>query len=285
MAASLITSFIGTAANLIGAAKQKRLAEQAARQAEIDTQKAFKAIEKSKILDLELPMEQYRRQEQLISQQTRQAVEAAREAGPRGVAAIPRIQAAGTEAFANLGAMQEKALIGLRNLEEQQRVRGEVLEAQLREKAAMGAQTAAAEARAKADALTTSGLTALAGTLGQLTAFDPEKELYPGGQAPFGEGSQAALDGMSIEQSIFGETELPEFTPSMSLQYGGLQGAGFMGRNFTPTKTFGETKVGGFLGQEVPQFFNEEIAPFFGQKVPQFFGQVPQFFGGLFKRK
>ena len=261
MSVSLITSFVGTALNLGQAAKQKRLAEQAARQAEIDTEKAFRAIEKSKILDLKLPMEQYRRQEQLISQQTRQAVEAAREAGPRGVAAIPRIQAAGTEAFANLGAMQEKALIGLRNLEEQQRVRGEVAEAQLRAEAAAGAQLAAAEARKAGADIITSGLTALTGAIGEETKFDPEKAIYGdkglGGflSGIFGQGKQAAAKGLfgdlslesfmtkektagflpslSLQESIFGQTQIPEFNPSMSLQYGGLQGAGFMGQNFT----------------------------------------------------
>ena len=263
MSVSLITSFVGTALNLGQAAKQKRLAEQAARQAEIDTEKAFRAIEKSKILDLKLPMEQYRRQEQLISQQTRQAVEAAREAGPRGVAAIPRIQAAGTEAFANLGAMQEKALIGLRNLEEQQRVRGEVAEAQLRAEAAAGAQLAAAEARKAGADIITSGLTALTGAVGEETKFDPEKAIYGdkglGGflSGIFGKGQQAEkgnkglfgdlslesfmtkektagfLPSLSLQESIFGQTQIPEFNPSMSLQYGGLQGAGFMGQNFT----------------------------------------------------
>jgi len=83
MSVSLITSFVGTAANLFGAAKQRRLAEQASRQAQIDAQKAFKAIEKSKILDLELPMRQYEIQQENIERATRQAVEAAREAGPR----------------------------------------------------------------------------------------------------------------------------------------------------------------------------------------------------------
>jgi len=222
MSVSLITSFVGTALNLGQAAKQKRLAEQAARQAEIDTEKAFRAIEKSKILDLELPMEQYRRQEQLISQQTRQAVEAAREAGPRGVAAIPRIQAAGTEAFANLGAMQEKALIGLRNLEEQQRVRGEVAEAQLRAEAAAGAQLAAAEARKAGADIITSGLTALTGAVGEETKFDPEKAIYGdkglGGflSGIFGQGKQAAeqaADAAKAEQLQL----LQESTPTVDL--------------------------------------------------------------------
>lgn len=222
MSVSLITSFVGTALNLGQAAKQKRLAEQAARQAEIDTEKAFRAIEKSKILDLELPMEQYRRQEQLISQQTRQAVEAAREAGPRGVAAIPRIQAAGTEAFANLGAMQEKALIGLRNLEEQQRVRGEVAEAQLRAEAAAGAQLAAAEARKAETDIITSGLKALTGAIGEETKFDPEKAVYGdkglGGflSGIFGQGKQAAEQAAAAAKAEQLQL-LQESTPTVDL--------------------------------------------------------------------
>lgn len=222
MSVSLITSFVGTALNLGQAAKQKRLAEQAARQAEIDTEKAFRAIEKSKILDLELPMEQYRRQEQLISQQTRQAVEAAREAGPRGVAAIPRIQAAGTEAFANLGAMQEKALIGLRNLEEQQRVRGELAEAELRAEAAAGAQLAAAEARKAGADIITSGLTALTGAVGEETKFDPEKAIYGdkglGGflSGIFGQGKQAAEQAAAAAKAEQLQL-LQESTPTVDL--------------------------------------------------------------------
>lgn len=211
MSVSLITSFVGTAANLFGAAKQRRLAEQASRQAQIDAQKAFKAIERSKVLDLELPMRQYEIQQENIERATREAVEAAREAGPRGVAAIPRIQAAAVQGYEGLTAMKEKALIGLGNLAEQQRVRGEFAEAELRERAAIGAQTAAAEARATADAMTTSGLTSLAGTLGGLTKFDPDEELYGkegqgvlgflnrGAQAKFKPGSQAALDKITFD--------------------------------------------------------------------------------------
>ncbi len=222
MSVSLITSFVGTAANLIGAAKQRRLAEQASAQARIDAQKAFKAIEKSKILDLELPMRQYEIQQENIERATKEAVEAAREAGPRGVAAIPRIQAAAVQGYEGLTAMKEKALIGLGNLAEQQRARGELAEAELRERAATGAQTAAAEATATADAMTKSGLTSLAGTLGGLTKFDPDKELYGkdgggifgflnrGAQAGFKPGSQEALDKMtfdankSLEESFSG---------------------------------------------------------------------------------
>lgn len=242
MSVSLITSFVGTAANLFGAAKQRRLAEQASRQAQIDAQKAFKAIEKSKILDFELPMRQYEIQQENIERATRQAVEAAREAGPRGVAAIPRIQAAAVQGYQGLTAMKEKALIGLGNLAEQQRVRGELAEAELRQTAATGAQTAAAEARATADVMTTSGLKSLAGTLGGLTKFDPDEELYPEGD-----------DGMFGDEGDDGMF--------------GAVGEGAQGFNFIPTtgrglekaqrganrKPFGETKVGGFLGS-IPGF-------------------------------
>lgn len=233
MSVSLITSFVGTAANLFGAAKQRRLAEQASRQAQIDGQKAFKAIERSKILDLELPMRQYEIQQENIERATREAVEAAREAGPRGVAAIPRIQAAAVQGYEGLTAMKEKALIGLGNLAEQQRVRGEFAEAELRERAAIGAQTAAAEARATADAMTTSGLTSLAGTLGGLTKFDPDKELYPEGD-----------DGMfgAVGQGAQGF----EFIPTTARGLAKAQ----RGANRKP---FGETKVGGFLGG-IPDF-------------------------------
>lgn len=230
MSVSLITSFVGTAANLFGAAKQRRLAEQASRQAQIDAQKAFKAIERSKILDLELPMRQYEIQQENIERATREAVEAAREAGPRGVAAIPRIQAAAVQGYEGLTAMKEKALIGLGNLAEQQRARGEFAEAEMREKAAIGAQTAAAEARATADAMTTSGLTSLAETLGGLTKFDPDEELYPEGEfGAVGEGAEGF-----------------NFIPTTARGLGKAQ-------RRANRKPFGETKVGGFLGG-IPDF-------------------------------
>ena len=257
MSVSLITSFVGTAANLFGAAKQRRLAEQATRQAQIDAEKAFRAIEKSKVLDLELPMREYQIQQENIERATREAVEAAKEAGPRGVAAIPRIQAAAVQGYEGLTAMKEKALIGLGNLAEQQRVRGELAEAELRERAATGAQTAAAEARATADAMTTSALTSLTGAIGQATKFDPDKELYSEGD-----------DGMF---GAVGEVaEAFNFIPTTAR---GLTKA----QSRANRKDFGDTKVGGFLEQE--------IVPFFGQKVPQFFGQVPGFLGGLLKGK
>jgi hypothetical protein len=178
-------------------------------------------------------MRQYEIQQENIERATREAVEAAREAGPRGVAAIPRIQAAAVQGYEGLTAMKEKAIIGLGNLAEQQRARGEIAEAELREKAATGAQTAAAEARATADAMTTSALTSLTGAIGEATKFDPDEELYSEGD-----------DGMF-----------------------GAVGEGAQGFNFIPTtarglskaqrranrKPFGETKVGGFLGG-IPDF-------------------------------
>jgi len=230
MSVSLITSFVGTAANLFGAAKQRRLAEQATRQAQIDAEKAFRAIEKSKVLDLELPMRQYQIQQENIERATREAVEAAREAGPRGVAAIPRIQAAAVQGYEGLTAMKEKALIGLGNLAEQQRVRGELAEAELRERAAEGAQIAAAEARATVDAMTTSAFTSLTGAIGEATKFDPDEELYPDGDdGAVGEGAQGF-----------------NFIPTTARGLAKTQ-------RRANRKPFGETKVGGFLGS-IPDF-------------------------------
>lgn len=238
MSVSLITSFVGTAANLFGAAKQRRLAEQASRQAQIDAQKAFKAIEKSKILDLELPMRQYEIQQENIERATRQAVEAAREAGPRGVAAIPRIQAAAVQGYQGLTAMKEKALIGLGNLAEQQRVRGELAEAELRQRAATGAQTAAAEARATADVMTTSALKSLTGAIGEETKFDPDEELYGeqgggflgflnrGAQAKFKPGSQEALDKMTFDTNKRAEEAFPGIDATGILEEAAFKGMG-----------------------------------------------------------
>jgi len=277
MSVSLITSLVGTALNLSEAAKQKRLAEQAQRQADIDTEKAFKAIERSKILDLELPMNEYRRQAQLIEQQTRQAVEAAREAGPRGVAAIPRIQQAGIEGFESLTGMKERALIGLQNLAEQQRVRGERDEALLREKSAIGDGTAARDYRMKSNALKTAGLKSLAGTIGGLTAFDPDKAPYPGeggldaflkgifgGQA---EGSQEGLDA-----STKGRIDM-----YFKQQQGKTPGSAeaFLDRPDGQIETLGDTKFGAFLGS-IPDFLGN---------IPDFLGNVPSFLGGLFNRQ
>lgn len=232
MAASLITSFIGTALNLGQAAKQQRLIEQAQRQADIDTEKAFRAIESSKVLDLELPMKEYRRQEQLIAQQTRQAVEAAQEAGPRGVASIPAIQAAGVQAYEGLTAMKEKALIGLQNLEEEQRVKGELAEAKLRAESAAGAQEAVAEAREAKATLISKGIEGLTGTIEELTKFDEDEKLYNGGDDMFG--------GVGEKAEGF------RFIPTTAR---GLAKA----QRKANRKPFGETQVGSFLGS-IPDF-------------------------------
>ena len=70
MAISLITSFVGTALNLQGAAKQRAIAAKAQREADIATQKSLKAIEKSGIVDIALPTKQYEMLTRQIEQQT-----------------------------------------------------------------------------------------------------------------------------------------------------------------------------------------------------------------------
>lgn len=238
MAISLITSFVGTALNLQDAAKQRSIAAKAQREADIATQSALKAIEKSGIVDITLPTKQYEMLSRQIEQQTRQATEAAREAGPRGVAQIPKIQAAGVEAFQGLQAAQEEALFNLEKFAEQQESAAERATAEIQLMQAEGAQVASAEARKAASALESSALNLGMDFLGGLTKFNPDDpdSLYGGGlfSGLFGGRNRnnsganlfaSSTDSMlnRTQQNIFGETTLPQVdflssflnTPSM----------------------------------------------------------------------
>ena len=228
MAISLITSFVGTALNLQSAAKQRSIAAKAQREADIATQSALKAIEKSGIVDIALPTKQYEMLSRQIEQQTRQATEAAREAGPRGVAQIPKIQAAGVEAFQGLQAAQEESLFNIEKFAEQQEAAAERATAEIQLMQAEGAQVASAEARKAASALESSALKTGLGAIGGLTKFDPDKpgSLYGGlfgglfGQKP--ESGSADLSGFfqsqgmggdllsRTQQNVFGGVNLPE---------------------------------------------------------------------------
>ena len=96
MAISLITSFVSTAFKPPkGCKAESNSFKKHKEEVTIATQKSLKAIEESGIVDIALPTKQYEMLTRQIEQQTRQATEAAREAGPRGVAQIPKIQAAG----------------------------------------------------------------------------------------------------------------------------------------------------------------------------------------------
>lgn len=236
MAISLITSFVGTALNLQGAAKQRAIAAKAQREADIATQKSLKAIEKSGIVDIALPTKQYEMLTRQIEQQTRQATEAAREAGPRGVAQIPRIQAAGVEAFQGLQSAQEESLFNIEKYAQDKESAADLATAELQLMQAEGAQVAAAEARAAENQLNTSALNLGMDFLGGLTKFNPDDpdSLYGGGlfSGLFGGrdrgNSFTNTDSMfnRTQQNIFGETTLPQVdfsssflnTPSMGGQ-------------------------------------------------------------------
>ena len=235
MAISLITSFVGTALNLQGAAKQRAIAAKAQREADIATQKSLKAIEKSGIVDIALPTKQYEMLTRQIEQQTRQATEAAREAGPRGVAQIPKIQAAGVEAFQGLQSAQEEALFNIEKYAQDKESAADLATAEVQLMQAEGAQVAAAEARAAENQLNTSALNLGMDFLGGLTKFNPDDpdSLYGGGlfSGLFGGANLFASSGNSIDitssrltdsllnraqQNIFGETTLPELDFSSS---------------------------------------------------------------------
>lgn len=231
MAISLITSFVGTALNLQGAAKQRAIAAKAQREADIATQSALKAIEKSGIVDIALPTKQYEMLTRQIEQQTRQAVEAAREAGPRGVAQIPKIQAAGVEAFQGLQSAQEEALFNIEKYEQDKESAADLATAEVQLMQAEGAQVAAAEARAAENQLNTSALNLGMDFLGGLTKFNPDDpdSLYGGGlfSGLFG-GRNRNNSGANrfasstdsflnrAQQNIFGETTLPQLDFSSS---------------------------------------------------------------------
>jgi len=225
MAISLITSFVGTALNLQDAAKQRSIAAKAQREADIATQKSLKAIEKSGIVDIALPTKQYEMLSRQIEQQTRQATEAAREAGPRGVAQIPKIQAAGVEAFQGLQAAQEEALFNIEKFAEEQEAAAERATAEIQLMQAEGAQVASAEARKAASALESSALDLGMDFLGGLTKFDPDKpsSLYGGLFSGLFGGRDRGASGTNIDsmlnrtqQNIFGETTLPQVDLSSS---------------------------------------------------------------------
>lgn len=225
MAISLITSFVGTALNLQDAAKQRSIAAKAQREADIATQSALKAIEKSGIVDIALPTKQYEMLSRQIEQQTRQATEAAREAGPRGVAQIPKIQAAGVEAFQGLQAAQEEALFDIEKFAEEQESAAERATAEIQLLQAEGAQVASAEARKAASALESSALQTGLGAIAGLTKFNPDDpdSLYGGlFSGLFGGRDRGAsstnIDSMlnRTQQNIFGETTLPQVDLSSS---------------------------------------------------------------------
>lgn len=231
MSISLITSFVGTALNLQDAAKQRSIAAKAQREADIATQSALKAIEKSGVVDITLPTKQYEMLSRQIEQQTRQATEAAREAGPRGVAQIPKIQAAGVEAFQGLQAAQEEALFNIEKFAEQQESAAERATAEIQLMQAEGAQVASAEARKAASALESSALNLGMDFLGGLTKFNPDDpdSLYGGGlfSGLFGgrnrNNSGANLFASSTDsllnraqENIFGKTTLPQVDFSSS---------------------------------------------------------------------
>ncbi len=231
MSISLITSFVGTALNLQDAAKQRSIAAKAQREADIATQSALKAIEKSGVVDITLPTKQYEMLSRQIEQQTRQATEAAREAGPRGVAQIPKIQAAGVEAFQGLQAAQEESLFNIEKFAEQQESAAERATAEIQLMQAEGAQVASAEARKAASALKSSALNLGMDFLGGLTKFNPDDpdSLYGGGlfSGLFGGRNrnnsdsnlfESSTDSMlnRTQQNIFGETTLPQVDLSSS---------------------------------------------------------------------
>ena len=231
MAISLITSFVGTALNLQGAAKQRAIALKAQREADIATQKSLKAIEESGIVDIALPTKQYEMLTRQIEQQTRQATEAAREAGPRGVAQIPKIQAAGVEAFQGLQSAQEEALFNIEKYAQDKKSAADLATAEVQLMQAEGAQVAAAEARAAENQLNTSALNLGMDFLGSLTKFNPDDpdSLYGGGlfSGLFGgrnrNNSGANLFASSTDsllnraqENIFGETTLPQVDFSSS---------------------------------------------------------------------
>ncbi len=231
MAISLITSFVGTALNLQDAARQRAIAAKAQREADIATQSTLKAIEKSGIVDIALPTKQYEMLTRQIEQQTRQATEAAREAGPRGVAQIPKIQAAGVEAFQGLQSAQEEALFNIEKYEQDKESAADLATAEVQLMQAEGAQVASGEARKAASALESSALNLGMDFLGSLTKFNPDDpdSLYGGGlfSGLFGgrnrNNSGANLFASSTDsllnraqQNIFGETTLPQLDFSSS---------------------------------------------------------------------
>jgi len=184
---SLVTNLFGFGMSMSAANAQRAAEARATKAAEIAVADARKQIKKAGFSALAVPMEAFQQRERQIQQDVTQAVEAAREAGPRGVAGVSGIVEAADVAAEKDQAAKEKAMFQLEAQKEAQMDKSLLGLANLDIAEAQGAQQAAAEARKAASALDTTAFTSLGKAISSQTEFDPNAPAYKGEAKPFAE--------------------------------------------------------------------------------------------------